>query len=90
MFLGVVPTDIPKFPERNPKPTAEQIKQIEVQAVVESAYNIRAPYVMAAEKLFEQGITSTEVFENTFLGNVHRTSVGNYLRSLERGIVRPN
>jgi len=87
MFLGVVPSDIPKFPTRE-RPE-DEIRQIQVQAVVESAYRIKAPYIIAAEKLFEQGIPSKEVYENNLLGNVHRVSVGNYLRQLEQGIVRP-
>lgn len=85
MFLGVMPVEGPKFPDG--KPTEEEVKQAQIRMIVESGYRIKAPYVHAAENLFEAGITSAEVKDTPMMQDVHRISVVNYLTQLEQGIV---
>jgi len=87
MFLGISPTEGPKF---NPlgKASEEEIRQGEIQNIIDSGYRIKAPQIIAAENLYEQGYSFDEVINTPLLNNVHRISVGNHLRNLEQGIVR--
>lgn len=87
MFLGISPTKGPKF---NPlgKPSEGEIRQGEIQNIIESGYRIKAPHIIAAENLFEQGYSFDEVVNTPLLNEVHRISVGRYLQDLEQGIVR--